>query len=300
MGKKKNKTILVTGGAGFIGKRLIKRLAKKDLTIVSLYRKKLPEPMPNVYPVCSDCESKELLLAPLRDVDTVIHLAFDEEENPEVHPKDSANNRCFQNLLRAMEEVSQRKLILVSAFGSSRHHPSYFLREKYYAEVAALNAELERVTIVRPTIVFDGKEDRLTKALVQKTRYPLFYPVPQASGSLAPIYIDDFAKLLEDLIFVAPSGPKVSVVDLFAKEQIKWEEAFRLVADRHYRSRKFQLRGILGEWVAQVMDHLAPPKGLPRGGGLERLLDLSVPLLEARERAWETDVGYRAILQGGD
>ena len=40
-------TILITGSSGFIGRRLVKSLAKNN-NIVSLYHERLPDPMANV------------------------------------------------------------------------------------------------------------------------------------------------------------------------------------------------------------------------------------------------------------
>lgn len=69
--------VLVTGASGFIGRSLIKKLATSGHTVVAMYRNRIPETINNVYPVCSDLSNVDLLAVPLRGVDTVIHLAWE-------------------------------------------------------------------------------------------------------------------------------------------------------------------------------------------------------------------------------
>ena len=61
-----SEAIMVTGGSGFIGQELVKKLAESKKSVVSIYRHRLPDPSPYVYPVCSNLDSAELLAAPLR------------------------------------------------------------------------------------------------------------------------------------------------------------------------------------------------------------------------------------------
>lgn len=69
--------VLVTGASGFIGRSLVKKLAAKGHTVVAMYRNTIPETTTNVYPVCSDLSNVDLLAVPLRGVDTIIHLAWE-------------------------------------------------------------------------------------------------------------------------------------------------------------------------------------------------------------------------------
>ena len=108
-----NQAILVAGGSGFIGKHLVKHLSKCGETVVSMYHHRLPEPMQNVFPVCSDLSSVELLGAPLRGVKSVVYLAWensfigpDQEWDVDLlHPTRPPNVKMLENLLRAMEHT---------------------------------------------------------------------------------------------------------------------------------------------------------------------------------------------------
>ena len=141
-GRKVDQAVLVTGGSGFIGKHIVKHLAEAGETVVCMYHHRLPEPMANVYPVCSDMGSSELIAAPLRGVESVIHLAW---EGGFVGPTErvswnlNSNNlpknaRLLKNLLSAMERAGTKRIVFMSAIGASRNAKTPFLQEKYLSE----------------------------------------------------------------------------------------------------------------------------------------------------------------------
>ena len=72
-------SVLITGSSGFLGSRLVRALAERKVPVVAMYYHKLPDAVTNVFPICSDMSSPELLATPLRGVDTVFHLAWANE-----------------------------------------------------------------------------------------------------------------------------------------------------------------------------------------------------------------------------
>ncbi len=79
MEDKSKPAVLVTGASGFIGCKLVSKIAEDCRSLVSMYRQRFPEPMENVFPVCNDLRSMELLGAPLREIDIVVHLAWEDD-----------------------------------------------------------------------------------------------------------------------------------------------------------------------------------------------------------------------------
>ena len=146
-----NNTILIAGSSGFIGRKLVKNLSKTN-NIVSLYHERLPDPMPNVFPVCNDLSSVDLLAAPLRGVSTAIYLAWDNEVIKEKEAyesfnedlfKESKNLRQFRNFVEACEKSSIEKVIFISCLGAHRFSRHRFLQEKYLAEHVLLNSDIK-------------------------------------------------------------------------------------------------------------------------------------------------------------
>ena len=255
-----NQAILVAGGSGFIGKNLVKRLSKNGETVVSMYHHSLPEPMQNVFPVCSDLSSVELLGAPLRGVNTVVYLAW---ENSFVGPnqpwdvdfsvQNYPNNvRMLNNLLRAMEQAKTRRIVFLSANGAKKSAKNPFLKEKYHAELVVLNSSIPEKVILRPTIVCGdkGSHDRFIQSILALMRFPWFYPVPAAKQKINPLHVNDVVDILEKLLKLNMKDP-CAILETIGKESYQVEELFRLVAQSYNGKPRIQIRGVIGDWLVR-------------------------------------------------
>lgn len=245
----KSKAILITGGSGFVGKALVESLSAIGSTVVSMYRHKLPEPMKNVYPVCTDLSSSDLLKAPLREVDSVVYLAWERSDITEIDGMDdrlSINLQSLANMLKAMEAVGTRKIIFVSALGASARSSSNYLRQKYAAESMVINSNISEKVIVRPTIIYDDENDKFVSVIANIVKCPAAYPVPSQEERVSPIHLDDVVATLIRLVGQEVRAGAVGIVELASTENYSLEEIFRLVAERIGCSTKIQLRGFMG------------------------------------------------------
>lgn len=248
--------VLVTGGSGFIGRLLVKRLAQSGRTVVSMYHHRLPEPMANMYPVCSDLSSADLLGSPLRGVETVVHLAWENnlvganEQDLVFDPlqnKMPRNVRLLHNLLTAMERVGTKRIVFVSANGADRRATTAFLKEKYCAEFMVLNSRIPEKIIVRPGIVCGGggSHDRFLRSIVNVMKFPGVYPVPNFGSQISPLHVEDLAEVLKKSTEIKMDEPS-AILEVVGHEQFRIEEIFRMVSERFAKGAKLQLRGMLG------------------------------------------------------
>ena len=263
--------VLVTGGSGLIGRHVVKQLASSDEIVVSMYRHRLPEPMANVYPVCSDMSSPELIAAPLNGVSTVLHLAW---ENNFVGPAEQvdwnfgggnypANIRTLVNLITAMERAGTRRLIFVSAVGASRKAQAAFLREKYLAEFFILNSKIPEKIIIRSSLVCEeGSADRFTRSILRVMKYPLVYPVPKSTQEIAPIQVEGMANLLVELSRIPVTEPN-AIIEVTGDEVCNVSQLFHLVSARFNAGNKFALGGMLGNSLLPLFERQSRDADIP-------------------------------------
>jgi nucleoside-diphosphate-sugar epimerase len=254
---------LITGGSGFIGSNLSSFLSEKGKTVVSLYHHRLPEALENVFPVCSDMNSPELLAAPLRGVETVYHLAW---EGGIVGPNDHVswdpstistlprNVQITRNLVTAMERTGTKRIVFLSAIGASRHTREPFLMEKYLAEFFILNSKIPEKIILRTSVVWGGKNeaDKFIKSIQRVMKLPV-YPVPRKAEGLSPIHIDDLVNLMSRLSR-QDLEKACSILEVNGGDVSKIEDIFKIVCDKCVSGSKIGIPGVIGESILPLFE----------------------------------------------
>lgn len=216
-------TVLVTGGAGFIGNHLLRALRRADADerLVSLDRRAPALPVPGVEYLQADLAEP----ASLADLDlprdtTCFHLAGLCKE-PGYCRDDyfRDNERGTRHLLAACDRLGIDNLIFTStmmvfAAGERRHSEgdpacpdTAYGASKLAAEAAVLawSGSGRRARIVRPGVVFGpgeaGNYTRLARAL-QRSRFAY---IGRRSTVKSSIYVKDLVRLL--LLLRADAGP---------------------------------------------------------------------------------------------
>lgn len=252
------KSIVITGSSGFIGKRLVARLSKTGHSVVSMYHHKLPDPMANVYPVCTDFLTTETLAAPLRGIDTVIHLAWSSVQNGVLNSAKTSqtksenvggeNLRISKNLISACERAGVKKIVFLSALGAEANASDHFLREKYEVERVILQSSIPQRLILRSSVVCsdDGMNDPFLWSILRLMQFPMIYPVPEFKEKIAPVFIDDLVKALERCL-KDPISRKFVLQEIQGPISYGVDELFKLVQERFVKGRRLALTGLFGE-----------------------------------------------------
>lgn len=288
--------ILVTGGSGFIGQPLVKSLATLQQPVVSMYHLRLPEPLQNVYPVCSDMSSPELLAAPLRGIQTVVHLAWEgglvgpgqeaawDLAAPERLPR---NIQLLRNLLIAMERAEIQRIIFMSAIGASRHSTVPFLMEKYLAEFLILNSRIKEKIILRSSVIVgeNAQTDRFVRSIAKVIKYPL-YPLPKLRKTISPTKVTDIVTVLQELCSRSVKDPS-AILEITGSETYKVEEIFRMISDNIVGGSRLPVGGVIGQTLLQMLekDKRTDSAQTPRirnflelGGEVEPYTEINNPL----------------------
>lgn len=208
--------IFLTGGNGFIGKRLAQKLAARGDTVVCLVRD--PSKVaanavsPNIQWVRGDITEPASMREPMRGADAVFHLAGMYKYGPKFIPQMRAINvDGARNVLQMAAELGVPKIIhtsTVGVFGNTHHK---IVDETYHGNKAEMDSEYERtkyeahydvavplqaqgapVIIVQPGLVV-GPNDPSPHTL----QYDLyFYRVPLGFGANSGVcwaHVDDTA-----------------------------------------------------------------------------------------------------------
>lgn len=110
----KDSTILVTGGSGYIGNNLIKKLTKKDCKIISINNSNLPNicPHPNIDNFFCDLEDQEALneIIKKQEIDYVFHMAAKSNASPSHNESYNSIRFNVNSTLNILENIRHKKV----------------------------------------------------------------------------------------------------------------------------------------------------------------------------------------------
>jgi len=168
--------ILVTGGTGFIGSELVKRLATEDHPIRLLIRPstsspKIPRHVPVEIAVSSMGDEKGLKAA-MKGVDTIIHLAGVERQGSHAD-LDGVDVAGTNSILQAVDPNRIKRFIYLSHIGADRSSAYPVMKAKAIAESAIQKSHVP-YTIVRSAVVY-GAGDQFTTVFTQLAQEATFF-----------------------------------------------------------------------------------------------------------------------------
>ena len=208
------KKVLITGGSGFIGYHLVRRLCQKNVAVRCLVRQMSSRTLLQAFEVeycIGEFHDAESLRQAVNGCDTVFHVAglvrartYQEFEH--------VNRFGTENLARIVSEcVSPPVFVSISSLAAAGHSPpdqprresdppmpiSKYGKSKLAGETALLSfAERMPCTIVRPAIVF-GEADKMNLTLFKIIKKLGACPLPGYSDKFYSwIHATDLSDLL--------------------------------------------------------------------------------------------------------
>src|SRR3954463_9330710 len=155
--------VTVFGGSGFLGRRVVRALAKRDYRIrVAVRRPELAghlQPLGRVgqiHAVQANLRYPAWVAAAMRDSAAAINLVGILTESGE-QTFDAVQGKGAETVAKAAAAVSAR-MVQVSAIGADAQSASGYARAKAAGEQAVL-AAMPTATILRPSLMF-GPEDQ--------------------------------------------------------------------------------------------------------------------------------------------
>lgn len=195
--------VTVFGGSGFIGRHVIRALAKRDFRIrVAVRRPDLAghlQPLGRVgqiMPVQANLRYDDSVAAAARDAQIVVNLVGILAEGG-AQTFDAVQARGAAAVANAAAAEGAR-LIHVSAIGADENSESGYARTKAAGEKAAFSA-VPSATVFRPSVVF-GPEDQFVNRFAALARALPVLPLIGGDTKLQPVYVGNVAKAIADAV----------------------------------------------------------------------------------------------------
>jgi uncharacterized protein YbjT (DUF2867 family) len=203
--------VTVFGGSGFIGRTLIKRLAKTGAVIRvpvrNPERAKLLKPMGDVgqiTPFRIDIQSDHEIAAAVAGADAVVNLIGILYQRGASRFA-LAHAEAPARMAAAAHHAGIGRFVHISAIGADAASPSAYARSKAAGE-AAVRAALPDAVILRPSIVFGPEDDFFNRFAALAQFLPALPLIGGGHTRFQPVYVGDVA----DAIMIALEDPNTN------------------------------------------------------------------------------------------
>jgi uncharacterized protein YbjT (DUF2867 family) len=252
----------VLGGSGFVGSRLVARLANSGYNVTVPTRD--PERcrhlrvLPTVRVVHADIHAPETLKSVVNGADAAINLVGILNE----HGRDGAGfHRAHVELIRSLIAAccANRvpRLIQISALnaaspGLPHDTTSHYLRSKGEAE-ALLRASTLSWTILQPSVIFGAGDSFLNRFAALLRAVPLALPLAMPQARFAPVHVDDVVEAIARVLH--EPGAASRTYQLCGPDIYTLRELVELVAETlGLRRRVIGLPRAISRLQAAIMD----------------------------------------------
>lgn len=193
----------VFGGTGFLGRRIVRHFAARNVTVRVVSRH--PEGGKAAFPdlahlefVAADINDESALDAALAGATGVVNAVslYVERKDQTFH---SVHVEAASRLARRAREAGVSRLIHISGIGADRHSSSLYIRSRGEGEEAVRRA-FPGATIVRPTVMF-GLDDAFLTPLVGLVRkLPVLPLFGDGRTALQPVHVEDVGEAVSRIL----------------------------------------------------------------------------------------------------
>lgn len=226
--------IFITGGSGFVGKAIIRRLLYDGYHVTTLSRTKsnVPQTLINDDRLSihqGDITDLGSFISAVRGHDAIINLVgiIREKQSSGITFR-KVHVDGTRNIVDASLKAGIRRFIQMSALGASENAESEYHKTKWEAEEIVRNSRLD-FTIFKPSVII-GENGEFLKMLVDLIRKFKTFPLFNGGTSLMqPIMVDDVADGFVKCIDLKNSIGKTYEVGGLQKYQFR--QIIHLIAD---------------------------------------------------------------------
>ncbi len=232
--------ITVFGGSGFLGRHLVRRLAKQGWTIRVAVRRPSAaaflKPMGDVgqiTPIRAPIQDPGAVRAAVAGARAVVNLVGILYEKGD---RDFAaiHARGAQDIAAAAAESGAGRLVHVSAIGADLHGEADYARSKGVGE-AAVKTAFPTATILRPSVVFGPEDDFINRFAAMARVSPVLPLLGGGATRFQPVYVGDVADAIAACL--ADPATQGKTYELGGPRIYTFKELMELLLDRIGRRR---------------------------------------------------------------
>ena len=198
-------TVVVFGGAGFLGRRLVQRLTAEGMTVRVAVRH--PEParvelralgFDRVTVVPADVRDQASVAAAIAGTDAVVNTVSAYVEQSGV-TFEAVHVQGAETVAREAVAAGVARLVLVSGIGADPDSRSPYIRARGRGELV-VQQTFPEATIVRPGAMF-GPGDALFGTLAELARLlPVLPLIGGGRTRLQPVFVEDVAEAIASIL----------------------------------------------------------------------------------------------------
>ena len=218
--------LLVTGGTGFVGPKIVHALRAQDHDVRALVRDRGRAKTLEAWScelVDGDMTDAASLRRAAEGVDCVVQLVAIIKGSPADFERVMAQGT--RDLVAAAEAAGARRFVLMSALGTSERNRDLvpYYRAKWDMEQAVQASELEHV-IFRPSFVF-GPDGGVLPTFMRQVRWSPVTPVVGSGNErLQPIWVDDVAAFFAEGVTSTQAAGET--LELGGPDAVTWNELY--------------------------------------------------------------------------
>jgi uncharacterized protein YbjT (DUF2867 family) len=196
-----NRTVLVTGSSGYVGRRLVARLAERGTLVRALVHRSRHDLPDGVEGVQGDIADAASLARACEGADVVVNLAsITADRKPPSGGYDRVNAEGPAALAAAARTAGVRRLVHLAGIDTSTGTPGPYLAGRRRGDAAVLASGIESVAILRPSIMFGGRDAAFVRALARLVRLAPAVPVPgDGSVRIQMVWVEDVVRCIIQL-----------------------------------------------------------------------------------------------------
>jgi NADH dehydrogenase len=195
------RTATVFGGSGFIGRYVVKRLAREGWVVRAAVR--LPQsalflrtmgPLGQVTPIAANLRDERSVADAVATVDAVVNLVGILYEKGR-QTFDAVHVQGAAAVARAAAAAGVARLVHVSALGADAASDSSYARSKAAGE-QAVRAAFPGAVIMRPSIVFGPEDEFFNRFAAMAELAPALPLIGGGRTRFQPVYVGDVAEAI--------------------------------------------------------------------------------------------------------